>query len=275
MQLTNRQPKSVKRPQVGGIAMAMHDLKGRLTVVTGQTKLLLAGKLGPVTRQQNEALSDILAGCQQIEEQIVRLLNPESRAGMENEWNPVLRKTDLRKCLLDAYTLMRPEFQEAEINFEVQAWDSPLRIPYDARLIRRVLLNLLENARRFTPPGGSVMISVSPEFWERRNLKFRAAFSGKNTKPNAPNCARVVVADSGCGVVPENQEAIFDEYFSTEGPDSPPSSGLGLAISKKIVEAHGGKIWVESTPGQGSRFCFNLPFVAPVDAVFMQELGDE
>jgi signal transduction histidine kinase len=268
-------PKPGRAKQVSSIAMAMHDLKGYLAIISGQARLLRGGKLGPVTEQQLEALTDIVAGCRQIEEQIVRLLNPEARAGSECDWTPVLKKIDLRKCLLDAHSLMRPEFADAQITFEVQPWDCPLRVPYDARLIRRVLLNLLENARRFTPAGGSVKMMVSPEFWERRNLKFRAAFSATRSKPNAPNCAKVVVADTGCGIAPEVQETIFKEYFSTPAPDAPPSSGLGLAISRKIIEAHGGMIWVESTPGEGSRFCFYLPFVAPTEGVFYQEEEDE
>ncbi|MDR3764594.1 MAG: ATP-binding protein [Acidobacteriota bacterium] len=166
---------------------------------------------------------------------------------------------------------MRPEFQDAQVTFEVQSWDGPLRVPYDARLIRRVLLNLLENARRFTAAGGMVTISVAPEFWERRNQKFRQAFSHGSNKPMAPNCVKIVVADTGCGMDALELQRIFDDGGSNEeaGP-----TGRSLVVSRKIVMAHGGKIWVESKTGEGSRFCFYLPFVAPTEGVFLDE-GEE
>ena len=274
MGLAAVRPKPKKLPGVSPLAAALHDLKGFLAVAGGQARLIQAGRLGPVTAAQNEALADILTGCRQIEEQIVRQLSSEARPGGENEWKPVLKKTDIRKCLLDAFTLMRPEFLDAQITFEVQSWDGPLRVPYDARLIRRVLLNLLENARRFTAAGGMVTISVAPEFWERRNQKYRQAFTNQNNKIMAPNCVKIVVADTGCGIEESEYADIFEEYYSTAAPGTCSSSGLGLAISRKIVVAHGGKIWVESKPGEGSRFCFYLPFVAPSEGVFLDD-GEE
>jgi signal transduction histidine kinase len=247
--------------KTSGVAMAIHDLKGYLAVISGQARLLTTGKLGAMNPRQAAALADIVSGCRHIEEQIGRLLNPVGSG--PNDWKPLQKKADVRQCLQDVYNLLRPEFLENELTFEIDLSDRPISVPYDMRLIRRVLLNLLENARRFTPAGGRVFMSVSPEFWERRSSKFRAAFRGANTKPFSPNCAKIVVADTGCGIAPANHEAVFEEYFSTPAPGGQLSSGLGLAIARKIVLAHGGKIWVESEVGSGSRFCFCLPFVAP------------
>lgn len=246
-----------------GIAMAVHDLKGYLAVISGQAKLLTTGKLGALTPRQASSLADIVSGCRHLEEQIGRLVNPECGP---NDWTPVEKKGDVRQCLQDVYNLLRPEFLENELKFDIELGDRVILIPYDARLIRRVLLNLLENARRFTPPGGRVFLSVAPEFWERRTSRLRNTMGGNRPKPSTPNCAKIVVADTGCGVAPANHEAIFEEYFSTPAPGAQLSSGLGLAIARKIVVAHGGKIWVESDAGRGSRFCFYLPFVAPTPA---------
>jgi two-component system sensor histidine kinase ResE len=247
--------------KTSGIAMAVHDLKGYLAVISGQAKLLHAGKLGAVTPQQEEALADIVSGCRQIEEQISRLLTPGS-CGFP-QWKPVFSMTDLGQSLLGVYTLLRPEFTENHLQFDIELSEHAMLLPFDARLVRQVLLNLLENARRFTPPGGRVTISLKPHFWERRNSKFRAPFEGCRAKPNLPNTAEIIVADTGCGVPSKDHDAIFEEYFSTPDSGSNLSSGLGLTIARKIVQAHGGKIWVESAEGTGSRFCFVLPFVAP------------
>ena len=245
-----------------GIAMAVHDLKGYLAVISGQAKLLRAGKLGDVTPNQVKALADICSCCSQIEEQIARLLNPGASGG--NQWKPVLNKADMRQCLLDVYGLLRPEFAENQLKFDLELSDHAMFLPFDARLIRRVMVNLLENARRFTPAGGQVTLSLQPEFWERRNSRFRAAFNGTRDKANVPNCARIAVSDNGCGIAPRDHEAVFEEYFSTPAPGCHLSSGLGLAIARRIVLAHGGKIWVESAIGKGSRFCFLIPFVPPL-----------
>jgi len=247
-----------------GIAMAVHDLKGYLAVISGQAKLLTTGKLGALNPRQASSLADIVSGCRHIEEQIGRLLNPEGSG--PNDWKPVEKKGDVRRCLQDVYNLLRPEFLENELKFDIELSDRPIPLPHDGRLIRRVLLNLLENARRFTPPGGRVFLSVAPEFWERRTSRARSAMGGNRPKPSTPNCAKIVVADTGCGIAPANHEAIFEEYFSTPAPGAQLSSGLGLAIARKIVLAHGGKIWVESDEGKGSRFCFYLPFVEPISA---------
>jgi signal transduction histidine kinase len=244
-----------------GIAMAVHDLKGYMAVISGQAKLLQAGKLGAVSPQQAAALADIVSACRQIEQQIAKLLTPG--ACSFTEWKPVSTTNDLGQFLLGIYTLLRPEFAESQLEFAIELSPHAMLLPFDVRLVRRVLLNLLENARRFTAAGGRVTISMEPHFWERRNSKFRAAFDGSPAKPNLPNCAKIVVSDTGCGIAPADFDAIFDEYFSTPPPGSNLSSGLGLAIARRIVQAHGGKIWVESEIGKGSDFCFLLPFVAP------------
>jgi two-component system sensor histidine kinase KdpD len=179
----------------------------------------------------------------------------------------VLAVSDLRQCLLHVYYSLQAEFADDQLQFEIKLCDFPMAFPYDAHLVTRVLMNLLQNARRFTPPGGSVSIQLAPHFWERRCAQLPADFERRSRYPRkVPNAAKVVVADSGCGIAPEYHREIFEEYFSTPAPGCSASSGLGLAIAQSIIQAHGGKIWVQSAPGKGSRFCFLLPFVAPSSA---------
>jgi signal transduction histidine kinase len=242
--------------------MTMHDLKGYLAVISGQAKLLRAGKLGTVTSRQVAALADIVSGCQLVEQQLSGMLT----AGVRESpvWEPVLATSDLRQCLLHVYNSLQVEFSDGQLRFEIELCDLPMVFPFDAPLVTRVLMNLLQNARRFTPPGGCVKISLVPHFWERRIAQLPADFERRGRYPRKlPNAAKVVVADSGCGIAPEYHQEIFEEYFSTPAPGFCASSGLGLAIAHNIIQAHGGKIWVESAPGRGSRFCFLLPYVAP------------
>jgi len=108
----------------------------------------------------------------------------------------------------------------------------------DARRLRQVVFNLLSNAVKFTPAGGSVTVAATRVDGE----------------------VQVSVTDTGPGIAPADQERIFDEFQQTDvGVQQGEGTGLGLALSKRLVELHGGRIWVESEPGHGSRFVFALP----------------
>jgi signal transduction histidine kinase len=108
----------------------------------------------------------------------------------------------------------------------------------DERRIRQVVFNLLSNAVKFTPEGGSIVVAT-----DRRDGE-----------------VHVSVRDTGSGVAPEDRERIFEEFQQTEvGVRQREGTGLGLALSKRLVELHGGRIWVESEPDCGSRFVFTLP----------------
>ena len=108
----------------------------------------------------------------------------------------------------------------------------------DERRLRQVVYNLLSNAVKFTPGGGCIDVASSRVNGE----------------------VRVSVTDTGPGIAPEDHERIFEEFQQTDvGVDQREGTGLGLALSKRLVELHGGRIWVESEPGQGSRFVFTLP----------------
>src|SRR4029079_8846601 len=108
----------------------------------------------------------------------------------------------------------------------------------DERRIKQVIFNLLSNAVKFTPAGGEVDVSA--------------------TRVNGE--VRVSVADTGPGIAPEDRERIFEEFQQSEtGVGQREGTGLGLALSKRLVELHGGRIWVDSALGQGSTFVFTLP----------------
>jgi signal transduction histidine kinase len=129
--------------------------------------------------------------------------------------------------------------------------------PFDWYKVQHVVSNLLDNAIKYTPSSGTVWLHVEPYFWERRAIKRKPLLERRRRLVANPNCCRVSVADTGPGIAPEYQQEIFEEYFRlTPSGTRVEGHGLGLAIARRLVQAAGGKIWVESEPGGGSKFSF-------------------
>jgi signal transduction histidine kinase len=124
-----------------------------------------------------------------------------------------------------------------------------------------VLSNLLENASKFTPSGGTVWLHAEPHMWERRsNYVPVLPHERRRQKSEVPNSVKVSVSDTGPGIAPEFHQEIFDDFVRVpHAGSSGDGVGLGLAIARRLVHAFGGKVWVESEQGAGSKFCFLLP----------------
>jgi signal transduction histidine kinase len=130
------------------------------------------------------------------------------------------------------------------------------------------LTNLLENSIKYTPSGGKIYISARPYVWEKRDSSIakrlqvqeeRRRRTGESSNHRC-NAVMVQVSDTGIGIPPENQQEIFEEFSQVSSNQMDRTGlGLGLAISKRIINAHGGKIWVDSQMNSGSRFTFLLP----------------
>jgi signal transduction histidine kinase len=125
--------------------------------------------------------------------------------------------------------------RKQEISLEIP--ESLPRVPIDVDMIRRVLINLTENAIKFTPSGGKIALTAESD--------------GRQV--------RVTVVDNGPGIPTGERERIFEKFARIKSEGGPSGLGVGLAFCRLAVMAHGGRIWVESEPGQGSRFIFTLP----------------
>jgi signal transduction histidine kinase len=122
---------------------------------------------------------------------------------------------------------------------------------------------LIDNAVKFTPEGGRVRVSTSSYLWERRsyrqNLPFENERRGTRDKEHAPNSIRINISDTGPGIPPEYHQEIFNEFLRLQQTSKSQGMGLGLAIARRLVDAHAGKIWVESELGHGATFSLLLP----------------
>ena len=136
-----------------------------------------------------------------------------------------------------AVSVMKPQADEKGVELTIKLADGVLDVRADANKITWVLINLISNALRYTSAGGFVRVMAE-------QAGPRVHFS---------------VRDNGTGIPYEFQPKVFDKFVQLKGDKTMGGSGLGLAISKEIVRAHGGSIWVESSPGEGSTFTFTLP----------------
>ncbi len=137
-----------------------------------------------------------------------------------------------------------------------------LDITADKRKLKQIMFNLLSNATKFTPEGGK--IRVTSDFISGSELRVSRSeqLATRNSQLATGDFIEISVADSGIGISPEDQEKIFEEFHQVRSSytDKTPGTGLGLSLVKRLVEVHGGKVWVESDgEGKGSRFSFTLP----------------
>jgi two-component system, NtrC family, sensor histidine kinase KinB len=219
------------------ISTASHELRTPLTSVQMGVHLLLEGAAGELTGKQYEVLAACREDCERLEK-LMRALLDLSRieSGAEKLNLAPLRATDLIRAAAER---LRPQVESKGIGFRVDVPPDAPSVMADRVQVERVITNLVTNAVRYTPRGGEIRITSTP----------------RNTGALA-----VSVSDTGRGIPPEYLPRIFDKFVQV--PNAPSGgAGLGLAISQRIVKAHGGQISVQSEVGRGSTFTFTLPVV--------------
>jgi signal transduction histidine kinase len=239
------------------LAAAAHELKTPLAIMGGYLHLLLAQKLGPLNSRQMEVLTEMQANGARLSNFVQNLLTYATlkvdRFEMQYEIG------DVNSCVREIAEVWAQRFQDKAIAFYFLPGEKLQPFPFDYYKVQHVVSNLLDNAVKYTPSSGTVWLHVEPYFWERRTIQRPPVVERRRQRLTLPNCCRISVSDSGPGIAPEFQQEIFDEYFrlTPEGTRAE-GYGLGLAIARRLVQAAGGKIWVESEPGAGSKFSFLL-----------------
>jgi histidine kinase len=171
---------------------------------------------------------------------------------------------NINACLSEVCRLWSPRFQERGLALYFLANEKVISFPFDAPKVERVISNLLENASKFTPSGGTVWLHAEPMMWERRTVMKPVVDQERRRKPLVqPNSVKISVSDTGPGIPPEYHLEIFDDFFRLPSNEKSEGMGLGLAIARRLVLAMGGKIWVESEAGAGCKFSFILPMKPP------------
>jgi signal transduction histidine kinase len=227
------------------IAVASHELRTPITVINGFQDLFLDGRLGPITPQQEQALGAIGRSVQML----TRIADDATRmAQIEGErLKLTFEDEDLRTLVERAVASVREAAPERHISLECDLPSQPTPVLVDGPRLTHAIANLVSNGVRFTPDTGTVRV--------------RAQIEGE--------LMTIQVSDSGVGISPERHQRLFDHAFVAANSMHHHSSstlefnsaglGLGLAIARGIVEAHGGTLVVESEPGRGSVFTIRMP----------------
>ena len=171
-------------------------------------------------------------------------------------------KDDILETIEQSVSEMESQAQEKNVKLAIGSLvPCPTDLHFERSQVEQVLVNLLDNACKATPKHGSIAVFGYPFFWERRFLAGGGQDRDRRAnRVNEPNSYRVDIHDTGPGIAPNQMKDIFEEYTSYFEAQERPSGGLGLAISRMIIQRHKGHIWAESRPG-GATFSFVIPFM--------------
>jgi signal transduction histidine kinase len=245
----------VNRQKTVFLASAAHELKTPLAVIKGYYDLLLTGSLGRLSEKQRDILEESKESCERLVRLVSMFLNYSALESGKLVLQ--LRENDMRDCLDELAKRWLEAFQRKGVRLEATFDPSIPNFRFDYQKVQQAAANLLDNSLKHTPGGGSVTLRALPHFWERRVAESNPAQERRRFRLPRPNSVEVSVTDSGPGIAPEHHQEIFEDFVRVDRNTT--GMGLGLAIAKRLVQAHRGKIWVESDGVAGSKFTFLLP----------------
>jgi signal transduction histidine kinase len=228
---------SVSRHKSDFLANMSHELRTPLNAIIGFSEVLQQQMFGALNEQQLVYVEDVLEAGRHLLSLINDILDLSKVEAGKMELD--LSVFSLRQALESGLTMHLERAAGAGVALGLRLDPDEITIEADERKLRQVVFNLLSNAVKFTPAGGRVDVSAQM----------------------TDGLVEVAVADTGAGISPEDQELIFEEFRQARGDFGKrrEGTGLGLPLSRKFIELHGGRLWVESTVGAGSAFRFTLP----------------
>jgi signal transduction histidine kinase len=241
LESANQQLETVSHHKSEFLANMSHELRTPLNAIIGFSEVLDERMFGELNPKQAEYVHDIYTSGCHLHALINDILDLAKIEAGRMELQPA--PFDLHLALDNALTLVRERAQRHAIALELHAGEALGEIVADERKLKQILLNLLSNALKFTPEGGRVTV--------------RAQRLGE--------VVEIAVADTGIGIAAADQELIFEEFRQAQPQpgQAREGTGLGLALTRRFVEMHGGHIRVDSSPGEGATFTFTLPVVQP------------
>lgn len=245
----------VNRQKTVFLASAAHELKTPLAVMKGYYDLLLSGSLGKLSERQREMLQESKESCDRLVRLVSMFLNYSALESGKLVLQ--LRDNDLRDCVHDVACRWQDAFKRSSVKLEITFSPEIEPFKFDYQKVQQCIGNLLDNALKHTPVDGRVSLVAEPHFWERRVSEAPPHEERRLERGMRPNSVLLSVKDTGAGIAAEFHQEIFEEFVRVDPSSS--GMGLGLAITKRLIQAHRGKVWVDSEVGRGSCFSFLLP----------------
>jgi two-component system sensor histidine kinase KdpD len=221
------------------IALLSHELRTPLTIISGYSKLLLSGSLGALSDEQRGFLEESCASCERLNSFVMNLLDATNESSVT--FSLKRRIGPLEETVRNVVNFFTPLLREKILSIHLDIEDELPLAYFDPGRVEQVLTNLLGNAVKYTDPGSVVEVRVS------------------HRSSAAQDFIETMVVDDGPGIAETDRERIFEPCVRAGETDRVPGVGLGLAICRRIVEAHGGEIRVVNEPSRGSRFIFTIP----------------
>ena len=227
------------------LANISHDLRTPLTAVITHAEILRDGIVGELSERQLESVRGIIGGGRQLLTMVGEILT--YARGAANQLTLTVEDVRIDEVVEQARTLNESLVDRKGLTLEIDVAPDLPTVRADREKIAHVLGNLLGNAIDFTPPGGRVWVAASSV----------SSALGREL--------RVEVGDTGIGIAPEHHDLVFREFAQVDSSASRQhhGTGLGLTIARNLIELHGGRIWLESALGTGSRFFFTIPIRTP------------
>lgn len=261
LETSHRKLKKLDHLKSDFVSNVSHELRTPLTSIRMAVDNLLDGVAGEITPTFQRYLARVKNNTDRLVRLITDLLDLSRIEAGRIEFHPsVVSVGDLLQEIIEG---LRPMAAGKGLELTVASEGSPVLAFADRDKLQQILINLAENAVKFTPAGGRVTVSVKTVEWStRQGVDSSRPIDQLTTQPiDAGEWVEVTVEDAGPGVPPEELEAIFEKFHQVrrDGDGKAQGTGLGLAIAKSLIELHGGRIGVESEVGRGSRFRFTVP----------------
>ena len=234
------------------LALTTHDLRSPLTVISGVISFFTSGRLGKLSPEQQNMVAMMERNAQSLIELVNDLLDASKLESGALRLD--IASIDLRGLVDELRETMEPLAREKGITMEEHIGAELPPVEADRPKLRRIIVNLLSNAVKFTGKGGTVQLKAE----------------------SIDDQVRISVSDTGVGIAPEDVERLFDKYEQarSRATRGEKGTGLGLYITKQLVELHGGKIKVDSEVGRGSTFSFTLPIANGRSSNSMRSSGE-
>lgn len=240
LQAANEKLQELDRLKSAFVSIVSHELRTPMTSIKGYIENMLDGLTGALSDRQSYYLGRVKYNVERLTRMINDLLDLSRIEAGRVELT--LAPLAIAELVPEVVESLQPLGQAKSISIQHGHQGGPVKISGDRDKLHQILTNLIQNAVKFTAPGGQVRVE---------------------TKMIPEGFVQFCVADTGPGIPPHEQAKIFERFYRGEAIQvEQRGAGLGLAITKSLVELHGGKIWVESAPGQGSRFYFTMPIVS-------------